>query len=287
MTGPTIASPLTLGHRPLGAGCHLDGGRGIGKPAPMFPIRDHNPSGRTPHVTRMLIGLNVGIFLSYWFGLGSDLAVARFFLAWGVVPARLAAGEGYATLLTSMFLHGGWMHLLGNMLFLHVFGDNLEDRLGHGRFLGFYLGAGLAAALAQMAADPGSTVPMVGASGAIAGVLGGYLLLYPRARVDVLFILFVFFKVVPIPAWIVLGVWFALQVLSGATTPTDAGGVAYWAHVGGFVAGLALAFPAFFAAGGPAFWRITQGAPPHPAAVYAPGRLPRVVRRRDRGPWDG
>ncbi len=256
----------------------------------MFPIRDHNPSGRTPHVTRLLIAVNVAVFLSYWFGLPSDLGIARFFMAWGLVPARIAAGEGYATFVTSMFLHGGWMHLIGNMLFLHVFGDNLEDRMGHGRFAGFYLASGVAAALAQIAADPGSVVPMVGASGAIAGVLGGYLLLYPRARVDVLFIFVVFFKIWPIPAWIVLGVWFALQVFSGATTPTDAGGVAYWAHVGGFVAGLVLAIPAFLAAGGPRFWSVTKGAPPHPATEYAltPSRLPRVVRRSaGRGPWDG
>ncbi|AWB49118.1 rhomboid family intramembrane serine protease [Gemmobacter aquarius] len=255
----------------------------------MFPIRDHNPSGRTPHVTRLLIVLNVAIFLTYWYGLGSERAIGQFFMQWGLVPARIAFGEGYWTFATSMFLHGGWMHLLGNMLFLHVFGDNMEDRMGHGRFLAFYLGAGLAAALAQMAADPASLVPMVGASGAIAGVLGGYLLLYPKARVDVLFIFIVFFKVFPIPAWIVLGVWFGLQLFSGATTPTDAGGVAYWAHVGGFVAGVGLAFPVFLRIGGVRFWSVTDGAPPHPEAVYplSRSRLPRVARRRERGPWDG
>lgn len=254
----------------------------------MFPIRDHNPSGRTPHVTRLLIGLNVLVFLAYWFGLGSDLAIARFFLDWGLVPARIAFGEGYWTFATSMFLHGGWMHLLGNMLFLHVFGDNMEDRMGHVRFLLFYMFAGLAAAFAQFATDPASMVPMVGASGAIAGVLGGYLLLYPKARVDVVFIFFVFFKVLPIPAWITLGVWFALQLFSGATTPTDTGGVAYWAHVGGFVAGLVLALPTFLLLGGPRFWTITHGAPPNPEAVYplAATRVPRVVRRRGTGPWE-
>lgn len=251
----------------------------------MFPIRDHNPSGRTPHVTRLLIGTNVVVFLAYWFGLGSDAAIARFFMQWGLIPARIAFGEGYWTFATSMFLHGGWMHLAGNMLFLHVFGDNMEDRMGHGRFLLFYLCAGLAAALVQMAADPASVVPMVGASGAIAGVLGGYLLLYPKARVDVVFIFVVFFKVFPVPAWITLGVWFGLQLFSGATTPTDGGGVAYWAHVGGFVAGLMLALPMFLRLGGPRFWSSTHGVPPHPEAVYslAQSRVPRVVRRR--GPW--
>lgn len=251
----------------------------------MFPIRDHNPSGRTPYVTRLLIVVNVAVFAAYWFGLGSDAAVARFFMTWGVIPARIVFGDGYWTVPTSMFLHGGWMHLLGNMLFLHVFGDNLEDRMGHGRFVLFYFGAGVAAALAQIGADPASGVPMVGASGAIAGVLGGYLLLYPKARVDVVFVFVIFFKVFPVPAWLTLGVWFGLQLFSGATTPTDAGGVAYWAHVGGFVAGLVLAFPTFLRSGGTRFWTETHGAPPHPAAEYplAATRIPRVARRR--GPW--
>lgn len=258
----------------------------------MFPIRDHNPSGRIPYVTRVLIGLNCMIFLSYWLGLPSEAAVARFFMLWGLVPARIAQADGYATFLTSMFLHGGWMHLLGNMLFLHIFGDNLEDRMGHGPFLGFYLASGLAAALAQVLANPASPVPMVGASGAIAGVMGGYLLLYPRARVDVLFIFIIFFRILAIPAWAVLGVWFALQLGSGAMTPTDAGGVAYWAHVGGFVAGLVLAVPVFLRLGGTAFWSANHGLPPHPVAEYplVQSRLPRVVRRPsppDRGPWGG
>lgn len=258
----------------------------------MFPIRDHNPSGRVPHVTRALIGLNCLIFAGYWFGLPSERAVDLFFMDWGLVPARISYGEGFHTILTSMFLHGGWLHLLGNMLFLHIFGDNLEDRMGHGRFLGFYLASGLGAALGQYLADPASMVPMVGASGAIAGVMGGYLLLYPKAKVDVLFIFVIFFRVFAIPAWVVLGVWFALQLGSGAMTPTDAGGVAYWAHVGGFVAGLLLAVPSFLAAGGTGFWNATHGKPPHPVAEYPLGRsrVPLVVRRRDPsegGPWGG
>ena len=157
----------------------------------MFPIRDHNPSGRTPFVTLALIAVNVVVFLAYWFALSGDAQLGRFFLQWGLVPARIGYGEGYETFVTSMFLHGGWMHLLGNMLFLYIFGDNLEDEMGHFRFLVFYLISGLGAAGLQFAADPASMIPMVGASGAIAGVMGGYLLLFPKARVDVLIIFIV------------------------------------------------------------------------------------------------
>ncbi|MCC6863978.1 MAG: rhomboid family intramembrane serine protease [Rhodobacteraceae bacterium] len=251
----------------------------------MFPIRDHNPSGRRPYVTHLLIVLNVVIFITYCLGPGSDMMIVRFFMTWGLVPARIAYGDGYWTVLTSMFLHDGWMHLLGNMLFLYIFGDNMEDRMGHVPFLLFYLCTGFAAALAQFVTDPTSMVPMVGASGAIAGILGGYLLLYPKARVDVIFIFIIFFKVFPIPAWITLGVWFALQLFSGATTHIDDGGIAYWAHVGGFVAGLALTLPTFLRLGGPRFWHVTNGTPPNPKAVYPfeLTRVPRVVRHK--GPW--
>lgn len=247
----------------------------------MFPIRDHNPSGRTPFVTLALIAVNVVVFLAYWFALSGDAQLGRFFLQWGLVPARIGYGEGYETFVTSMFLHGGWMHLLGNMLFLYIFGDNLEDEMGHFRFLVFYLISGLGAAGLQFAADPASMIPMVGASGAIAGVMGGYLLLFPKARVDVLIIFIVFFRVFPIPAWIMLGLWFGFQVFNGAVTPSDVGGVAYWAHAGGFVAGLVLCLPLWVRRGGPGFWTRTQGAPPHPEAAYplARTRIPRVTRR--------
>lgn len=251
----------------------------------MFPIRDHNPSGRTPIVTRALIVVNVLVFLSYWYGYGTEEDIGLFFMNWGLVPARISFGEGYVTFLTSMFLHGGWMHLLGNMLFLHIFGDNLEDEMGHGRFLGFYLLSGLAAAGLQYGADPQSMVPMVGASGAIAGVMGGYLLLFPKAKVDVLFIIVILIRIIPIPAFIMLGLWFGMQLLGGFSTPTDGGGVAYWAHAGGFVAGLVLAVPLWQRLGGAAFWQRTAGAPPHPEAAYPLTRthIPRVPRRR--GPW--
>lgn len=248
----------------------------------MFPIRDHNPSGRTPFVTYALIAANIAIFLAYWFGLQTEAALNEFFYRYGVVPQFVMAGENLPSLITHMFLHGGWMHLAGNMLFLWIFGDNLEDLMGHAKYLTFYLAAGLAAAALQIAADPGSQVPMVGASGAIAGVLGGYLLLFPKARVDVVIILIIIFKVFPIPAWIMLGLWFAIQVFSGVTTPSDGGGVAYWAHAGGFIAGMILCVPLWRRMGGAAFWQRTHGQPAHPAAEYTLGksRIPRVVRQK-------
>lgn len=248
----------------------------------MFPIRDHNPSGRTPYVTYALIAANIAIFLAYWYGLQSEYAISAFFYTWGLVPHFVMSGENLPTLITHMFLHGGWMHLAGNMLFLWIFGDNLEDLLGHAKFLMFYVLAGLAAAALQIAVDPGSQAPMVGASGAIAGVLGGYLLMFPRARVDVVFILIIIFKVFPIPAWIVLGLWFGAQLFSGFSTPSEDGGIAYFAHIGGFIAGLALCLPLWRSLGGTAFWRQTAGHPAHPAAEYKIGksRIPTVGRRK-------
>ena len=248
----------------------------------MFPIRDHNPSGRTPYVTYALIAANIAIFLAYWYGLQSKYAINGFFYTWGLVPQFVMSGENLPTLITHMFLHGGWMHLAGNMLFLWIFGDNLEDLLGHAKFLMFYVLAGLAAAALQIAVDPASQAPMVGASGAIAGVLGGYLLMFPRARVDVVIILIIIFKVFPIPAWIVLGLWFGAQLFSGFSTPSEDGGIAYFAHIGGFIAGLALCLPLWRRLGGTAFWQQTAGHPAHPAAEYTIGksRIPSVVRRK-------
>lgn len=247
----------------------------------MFPIRDHNPSGQTPYVTFALIVINVAVFLWYFTQL-SDWQLNDFFLTWGLVPARFTAGQGYETLLTSMFLHGGWMHLGGNILFLWIFGDNLEEEMGHVGFLLFYLAAGAAAGLAQALPDPGSLVPMVGASGAIAGVMGGYLLLFPKAKVDVLFIFIIFFRIFAIPAWIVLGLWLGIQIFSGVATPSDAGGVAYWAHVGGFAAGLLLTVPAWLRRGAGGYWKETEGHPPHPETQLEASRsnIPLVRRRR-------
>ena len=171
-------------------------------------------------------------------------------MTWGLVPARFMSGEGLETLVTSMFLHGGWMHLAGNMLFLWIFGDNLEEEMGHVGFLLFYLAAGAAAGLAQVLPDPGSPVPDGGRVGGDCRGDGGLPSAFPRAKVDVLFIFVIFFRIFAIPAWIVLGIWLGIQIFSGVATPSDAGGVAYWAHVG----------------------RLCRGAGPDPAGLAAPGR---------------
>src|SRR5882762_6040919 len=199
----------------------------------MIPLRDIIPSRTTPVVTISLIAVNVLVFL-YELALGRG--VDAFTLYWGLVPAAFS----WVTVLTSMFLHGGIMHVAGNMLYLWIFGDNVEDRMGHGRFLVFYLLCGIAAALAQTIAAPDSVVPMVGASGAIAGVMGAYFVLYPKSRIVTLVPLFFFFQIIEVPAIFFLGIWFAMQFLSGVGSIVSAaqGGVAFWAHVAGFLAGL-------------------------------------------------
>lgn len=248
----------------------------------MFPIRDHNPSGHTPYVTWALIALNVAVFLAYWPFMQNEMQLAYFYDEWGLVPAYVTEGHDLHGLLTSMFLHGGWMHLLGNMLFLWIFGDNMEDEMGPMRFLLFYLASGFAAAGLQILADPYSQIPMVGASGAIAGVMGGYLLLFPKARVDIFVFFIIFIRIFPVRAWLMLGLWFGMQIFGGISTPSEEGGVAFWAHAGGFVAGLLLALPLWLRLGGTAFWRETHGVPPHPAASYpiARSRVLTVVRRK-------
>ena len=248
----------------------------------MFPIRDHNPSGRTPYVTYALIALNVAVFLAYWPLFADERALALFFQDWAMIPAQVTQAGAYSGLVTSMFLHGGVMHLAGNMLFLWIFGDNMEDRMGHLPYLAFYLATGVAAGLAHVIGGPVSQVPTVGASGAIAGVMGGYLLLFPRARVDILLIFVVFFRVITIPAAIMLALWFGFQVFAGLGSDPDMGGVAYWAHAGGFVAGVLLTLPVFLRLGGPRFWAETHGTPPHPEAQYSYRRttIPRVRKRR-------
>ena len=247
--------------------------------AAMFPIRDHNPSGSTPYVTLFLVGANVLVFLACT--ALNDRQLWQVYVDWGLVPQQVMRGQGYQTLISHMFLHSGWMHLIGNMLFLWIFGDNLEDEMGRIGFLLFYLAGGLAAAGLQIAADPGSPAPMIGASGAVAGVMGGYLLLYPKARVDVLLFFVIFFRVFALRAWIVLVLWFALQLFSGFASPTDGGGVAYWAHVGGFAAGGVLTLPFWLRRGGRGYWQDTEGHPPHPQAQYPMQRstIPRVPRR--------
>jgi len=248
----------------------------------MIPIRDHNPSAQTPWVTYVLIAVNVAIFLSYW-GLFSDpRALSMFFFEWGMVPVLVTEQGTWGTMLSSMFLHGSIMHLLGNMLFLWIFGDNLEEEMGHIRYLLFYLASGLGAGLAHYYAAPLSEVPTVGASGAIAGVMGGYLLLFPKAQVDILIFIVFIIKVIPVPAWLMLALWFAMQIFGGFGADPMAGGVAYWAHAGGFVVGAILTLPIFLRRGGARFWDRTDGQPPHPEAEYSYQRthIPRVRRRR-------
>ncbi len=227
----------------------------------MFPIRDDNPTLRTPVVTFALIALN-GLAWLVLQGAGSDPGLAESVCTLGVIPGEItgqAAGRavqlapgvicaidqtpGWHTLVTSMFMHGGWMHILGNMWFLWIFGNNVEDSMGRGRFVLFYLLAGLAAAGAQVMTDPASPVPMVGASGAIGGVMGAYVVLYPRVAVH-MFVFFGFFATTfRIPAFLMLGYWFVLQLLGGLPSLGQSdGGVAFFAHVGGFLAGVALIF---------------------------------------------
>jgi membrane associated rhomboid family serine protease len=203
----------------------------------MIPLRDIIPSRTTPVVTISLIALNVLVFV-YELSLGR--AVDVFTLYYGLVPAAFS----WVNVFTSMFLHGGFMHVAGNMLYLWIFGDNVEDRMGHGRFLVFYLLCGVAAALAQTVTAPESAIPMVGASGAIAGVMGAYFVIYPRSRIVALIPIFFFFQVVEVPAIFFLGIWFLMQFVSGVGSivsvgqNTATGGIAFWAHVAGFVAGI-------------------------------------------------
>lgn len=201
----------------------------------MIPIRDHNPSGRRPFVTFGLIAANVAVFV-YMLTLGES-GLDTFINQYALVPADIVAGQNLITLLTAMFLHGGIAHILGNMLFLNIFGDNLEDRLGHVRYLGFYLLAGLAGSLLQIVVDPSSTIPNLGASGAIAGVMGGYLVLFPRERIDVLWT-FGFIGTSTVPASAMLLYWILFQFFASlGALGLAGGGVAYFAHIGGFAFG--------------------------------------------------
>jgi len=203
----------------------------------VIPLRDVIPTRTTPYVTITLVTLNVLVFL-YEFTLGSE--VNRFVFAFGLVPANFS----WFNVLTSMFLHGGFLHVAGNMLYLWIFGDNVEDRMGHGRFVAFYLLCGTAAALGQTFTAPDSMIPMVGASGAVAGVMGAYFVLYPHSRIVTLLPLFIFIQIIEVPAIFFLGVWFVMQFLSGvgsiatATQGEPSGGVAFWAHIAGFAAGV-------------------------------------------------
>jgi membrane associated rhomboid family serine protease len=266
----------------------------------MIPLGDDTPTELRPYVTVVMIAACVAVFL-YQVTL-PEMAGQRFVYVYGFIPKLFFGGvrpaswapglPEQATLFTSMFLHGGWMHLIGNMLYLWIFGNNVEDAVGHVKYLLFYLACGVAAALAQGFADPSSPIPMVGASGAIAGVLGAYLLLYPRARVLVLIPLGFFTQLVRIPALYVLGFWFLLQFLQQAMTSAAGGqgGVAHMAHIGGFVAGAVLIL--FLRRSGIGLFHPPQ--PPGGGAVTTrlPSRPPqRTSRIPDsggtgrRGPW--
>ena len=214
----------------------------------MFPIRDNIPSSRPPVVTRALVVMNALAFL-YQLSMGPRLEA--FVFEYGISPVKLSLWGQYAGLtlnntfmpfLYAQFLHGGWMHLIGNMWYLWIFGDNVEDRLGHGRFLFFYLACGVASMAVHCLFNPGSTLPAIGASGAIAGVLGAYMVSYPHARILTLIPIFFFVQLVEIPALIVLGFWFLIQLLNGLASSAQghAAGVAWWAHIGGFVVGIIL-----------------------------------------------
>jgi membrane associated rhomboid family serine protease len=230
----------------------------------MIPLSDDNPTLRTPIVTYALLAVIVGVWVLVQGAGLNHFALSASVCNYGLIPGELTdkarvglalpMGHGllcvvdrdplnWLTPVTSMFLHGSWAHLLGNCLFFWVFGNNIEDSMGRFRFVIFYFLCGLAAAAAQVAIDPASPVPMVGASGAISGVMGAYLVLYPRVRVNMLFILFIFIRVIPLPAWVVLIWWFVLQVISGIPQLEQlesTGGVAVFAHIGGFVAGVLL-----------------------------------------------
>ncbi len=213
----------------------------------MIPFKDNIPTRTTPVVTIVIIVLNcVAHIYQQLLPMGDNVALVQLL---GVVPARVTYLPAWffpgiqnpaVSLVSSMFMHGGWLHLGGNMLYLWIFGNNVEDAMGHLRFIAFYLICGVAAAAAQIIAEPGSLIPMVGASGAVSGILGAYLILHPFARVKTLIIIIFFIRVIELPAIIVLGVWFMLQIFNSMSAPSGAAGVAWNAHIGGFIVGLAL-----------------------------------------------
>jgi membrane associated rhomboid family serine protease len=207
----------------------------------MFPLKDENPTRRRPIVTYALIIINTAVFVGTLLAGSFDQTIEEF----GMKPNEVLAGQQLQTLLTSMFLHGGVLHILFNMWYLWIFGDNIEDVLGRRKFILFYLVAGLAASFVHAFSNPGSTIPTIGASGAIAGVLGAYMVLYPWARVHTAVIFFYFIRLITIPALAMIGFWFVLQVVSASVTWIGgaSSGVAYLAHIGGFIAGVLLILP--------------------------------------------
>ncbi len=212
----------------------------------MIPLRDENPTRTFPFITVLIIVINCILFIVE-LGQGENIAV--FIRSFGCTPYEISTGYDIEpfilfpvrfTVFTSMFLHGGWMHLVGNMLYLWIFGDNIEDRLGHLRFIVFYFLAGVIGSLVQIMISPLSTIPQIGASGAISGILGAYILLFPKAKVLTLVPLFYFIRIIRLPAYFILGFWIVLQIINGfvSLSYTAQGGVAFFAHIGGFIAGL-------------------------------------------------
>ena len=283
-----------------------------------LPLFDNNPTGRTPFISWLILAICVIVFL-WQTGLSASDEY-ELFLGFGVVPALLfghqvlpeglAAVSPYISIFTSMFLHGGWLHLGSNMLYLWIFSDNVEDSMGSVKFILFYGLCGIGAALCQSVIDPYSVTPMVGASGGIAGVLGAYILLHPKAAVRVFMLILIFIRVISLPAWVVLGVWIAGQFVSAPAALSGSGGVAYFAHIGGFLTGMALV-PFFKHRDVPLFDRDRTSDTPNWSAqpisfaelkTEAAGRYPRAsrrmgrrhgrggsvpsVRRRIKGPWD-
>jgi membrane associated rhomboid family serine protease len=210
----------------------------------MIPIADENKKGYFPFVNYLFLAANIFVF--FYFNPATEAAAAKFYNSFGLIPNQITQHpmqlKGYLTIFTSMFMHGGLMHLAGNMLYLWIFGDNIEYALGHFRYFIFYFVVGIGAAAGQIIIEPTSTMPMVGASGAISGVLGAYLLKYPRNRVSILFFFIIIIRVIKVPAIVVLTLWFGLQVFSGYFHISQglSGGVAWFAHIGGFVSGFVL-----------------------------------------------
>lgn len=263
----------------------------------MIPLFDSNPAARPAYVTWSIIALCSAIFIFQFFVYPHR--EQHIILAYGVIPGTIF-GDLYLdpdiavlpptlTIITSMFLHGGWMHLIGNMLYLWIFGNNVEDAMGHLKFVGFYLLCGIAAFLFHAAGDPQSQIPMVGASGALSGVLGAYLLLFPRAKVTVLVPLFIIFWTFRLPAFLVLGGWFGLQIVNVGLGGD--GGIAWWAHIGGFIAGMML-IPFFKNAGYPLFGTARPSPQPADNSAAAPETAvadrmspAQETARRYPGPW--
>ena len=283
-----------------------------------LPLFDNNPTARTPLISWLILAICVIVFL--WQTGLSSATEYELFLGFGVVPALLfghqalpdglAAVSPYLSIFTSMFLHGGWLHLSSNMLYLWIFSDNVEDSMGSVKFIFFYGLCGIGAALCQSVIDPYSVTPMVGASGGIAGVLGAYLLLHPKAAVRVFMLILIFIRIISLPAWVVLGIWIAGQFVSAPATLSGGGGVAYFAHIGGFLTGIVL-IPFFKHKDVPLFDKDRPAETPKWSAqpisfaelkTEAAGRYPRAnrrigsnrsrggsvpsVRRQTKGPWD-